>query len=197
MPKRKTAEETLTEDKRQQSVGCSGSEPYSAEIRIGDFADAIKKAEKLMGAARTARNSQKSPGATIEWQDNGDVLDNDLLAKSEAAYIDIANTIVKSATDQLREQNSSKNTLKMIFTIFFVALVGVQYLALAVLLFIRTFQSEALLSDAVIIAYISSVFLETLGAVVIMIRYAFASDQETKVLQILNSIISSFQKFPK
>ena len=169
--------------------------------KVKDFVcgrkEEIKKAAKAIEATQEVKRNKKPPKGDIEWQENADSLDNDLMAKSEGAYIGIANKIVDSATKQLDEQNTSKNSLKKTFTIFFVVLLSMQYVVLAVLLFIRTFQCWSLLNDTVIITYISSVFLETLGAVILMIRYAFDSKQETQVLEILNSIISRYQKFPK
>ena len=160
----------------------------------------IEKAAKAIEATQEVKKtnkSPKSPKGDIEWQENADSLDSDLMAKSEGAYITIANNIVTAATNQLSQQNKSKNSLKEIFTNFFIVLLSVQYGVMAILLFIRAFQKESLLSDTVIITYISSVFVETLGAVVLMIRYAFDSAQETNVLTILNSIITRFQKFSK
>ena len=165
------------------------------EFFVRNSEDVLKMAEEAFAAMQKAESDRKPTESDFLWEDDADSLDGSLKAKSEGAYIDIANKIVDSATDQLHEQNMSKNSLKKVFTVFFVVLLSVQYLSLAALLFIRAFQEKSLLSDTVIITYITSVFLETLGAVVIMIRYAFASDQETKVLTILNSIIERFKKF--
>lgn len=169
----------------------------NVEKLVSEREEKLKKVTKEREATLKAKNTRNTPGKEIQWQDNADGLDDELAAKSEGAYIDIATKIVDSATSQLDVQNKSKNNLKKTFTRFFIVLLSAQYLVLAALLFIRTFQHGSILTDTVIITYISSVFLETLGAVILMIRYAFDSEQETKVLEILNSIISRYQKFPR
>lgn len=118
-----------------------------------------------------------------------------LTQKSENYYINITNEIVYSSINQLAEQNDSKNGLKKLFTWFFVIFIGVQYIAMLVMFGFKMFMPWIELSDTVIVAYISSVFVETLGAIVLMIKYAFDSSQETQVLAILNGVISNYQKF--
>ncbi len=184
-------EEQPTAEQNEQSE----APEMNNDFFVKSSEDLLKLAKEAYAAIQEAEKADQPPEPEIFWEDDADPMDDRLKAKSEDAYIDIANQIVTCATIQLGEQNESKNTLKKIFTIFFVVLLSAQYMALAALLFIRAFQKESLLTDTVIITYITSVFLETLGAVIIMIRYAFASDQETKVLSILNSIIDRFKKF--
>ena len=131
------------------------------------------------------------------WSDNeiGNSIDDRLKQRSEDDYIDIANNIVNTSVDQLKEQNESKRKLKKTFTIFFIIFIGVQYLAMLLLFVAKIFLKNMPLSDQIIIVYISSVFVETLGAIVLMIKYAFDSKQETNVLDILNGVISRYQKF--
>ena len=132
-------------------------------------------------------------------KDNSDAdnIDAKLMGKSENAYIDIANKIVDASTDQLNQQNFSKNGLKEKFTKFFIIFISIQYGFLAVLLASLAFFDFVELDTTIIIAYISSVFVETLGAIVFMITYAFNSQQEVQILEILNKVITNFQKFKK
>ena len=160
-----------------------------------DCQEAVEKAADKLSETEKAKIGIDKYVENPVMEDDADILDASLKERSESAYIDIAKDIVKASANQLDAQNKSKNSLKKIFTIFFICFVSVQYVALTVLLFIRAFQEKSLLNDTVIMTYISSVFLETLGAVAFMIRYAFASDQETRVLAILNSIIERFKKF--
>ena len=127
--------------------------------------------------------------------DDASEIDNALKRKSEDTYRKIALKIVDASSKQLEEQNTSKNRLKFVFTLFFIIFIGIQYLVLVSLLFIKAFFSTINLSDTVIISYITSVFVETLGAIAIMIKYAFDSKQEVNVLKILNGVISNYQKF--
>lgn len=124
-----------------------------------------------------------------------DAIDVILKRQSEDNYIEIARDIVDVSTNQLNTQNNSKNDLKSRFTTFFTRLLIVQYAVLILLLVVKSFWIKASLSDTVVITYMTSVFIETLGAIAIMIKYAFSSDQEVSILAILNSIISNYQKF--
>ncbi|MBE6534810.1 MAG: hypothetical protein E7678_07610 [Ruminococcaceae bacterium] len=127
--------------------------------------------------------------------DDASSIDNALKRNSEDTYKKIALQIVNTSSQQLKDQNTSKNNLKTIFTWFFIAFIAIQYLVLVSLLFIKAFVATLNLSDTVIIAYITSVFVETLGAVAVMIKYAFDSKQEVNILSILNGVISNYQKF--
>lgn len=134
-----------------------------------------------------------------EWSDDsityGMDYELDMQKRSEDDYIEITNKIVDASVKQLSEQNKSKSDLKSTFTKFFIGFVSAQYAALVVFLALRMIFGVSNLSDGVIIAYISSVFVETLGAIVLMIKYAFDSKQETNVLKILSAAISNYQKF--
>ena len=118
-----------------------------------------------------------------------------LQKQSEDDYIKIANSIVRTSSVQLKSQNRNKKLLKKIFTIFFIAFISVQYFALLGIFVGQMIFGLKPPSDTVVVAYISSVFAETLGAIVLMIKYAFDSEQETQVLAILNGVISNYQKF--
>ena len=127
--------------------------------------------------------------------DDASEIDNAFKRKSEDTYRKIALKIVDTSSKQLEEQNTSKNKLKSVFTRFFIIFVGIQYLVLVLLLFVKAFAPTINLTDTVIISYITSVFVETIGAIAIMIKYAFDSKQEVNILSILNSVISNYQKF--
>ena len=51
--------------------------------------------------------------------------------------------------------------------------------------------------STVLTVLVSAMFVETLGAIIVMIRYCFDSSQEVKILEVLNGIVSNFQKFKK
>lgn len=118
-----------------------------------------------------------------------------LQERSEGDYRRITNRIVRTSVNQLRVQNQSKTQLKFIFTHFFTAFIAVQYIAMLLIFAAHMFMHISLLPTEIIIAYISSVFAETIGAIVLMIKYAFDSSQETQVLAILNGVITNYQKF--
>ena len=117
--------------------------------------------------------------------------------ESEIEYRKIAVSVVNISSEQLKKQNRSKAALKIIFSSFFTAFIIVQFVILIWLLRLKFVCQVASITDTIIIAYISSVFVETLGVIIVMVKYAFNSDQEVSILDILNGVIANFQKFKK
>lgn len=154
---------------------------------------ALEKMLKVSQAKVVApEESERLHGASVDF----DEVEKGLAKQSEDAYRDVADKIVSQSIEQLGEQNESKNDLKKLFTIFFTIFISVQFLIMVGLLVCVGFFEMAL-SDTVLISYITSVFVETIGAIIIMIRYAFDSQQEVNILQILNGVIENYQKFKK
>lgn len=153
--------------------------------------------EELESKKSAFQKTIQIPSSELLLHDNkeADKLDRHLIEKSEDNYMEIARDIVDTSADQLETQNSSKNQLKKLFTQFFIWFLSAQYAVLVFLLVLKAFWEDMYLSDTILITYITSVFVETLGAIAIMINYAFSSDQEVKILQILNDVISSYKKF--
>lgn len=53
------------------------------------------------------------------------------------------------------------------------------------------------ISDDLIKTYIVSAFVETLGVVAVMVRFAFDTKQEVEILSTLNGIVEHFQKYKR
>ncbi len=149
----------------------------------------------------TGRQAPSMPASDVPFRETVNEsealgkLDSELMANSEADYREIAKSIVNASLDQLDEQNDSKKDLKNKFYEFFTRFIAVQFAILVAMILIRSIFGADSLSDQIIIVYIASVFVETLGAIILMIKYAFDSSQETSVLKILNGVISNYQKF--
>lgn len=128
-------------------------------------------------------------------ENKADALD-DLVKKSEDAYIDLAEKIVEITDRELNEQQGSKSKLKGDLTKFFKDFLLLQYIFIIVMLLFNGSSDIAFsLSDSVIKVYITSVFVETLGCVVFMVKYAFNSNQEVELIKILNNAITNYQKY--
>lgn len=125
-------------------------------------------------------------------------IDDTLKRDSEERYLAIVTNIVDVSQNQLQQQNNSKTNNRKILLKFFVRFLIAQYF---VMLLLFAFQGFALwgfeLNDPIVMTYITSVFVETLGAIIIMVKYAFQSDQEVQILKILNGVVEKFQKFNK
>ena len=80
---------------------------------------------------------------------------------------------------------------------FFSIFISVQFIALIVMLFLRGFIQAFDISDTLFTAYIVSVFVETLGIVAVMVKFAFDTKQEVEILSTLNGVIEHFQKFKR
>ena len=159
--------------------------------------------KKLQDIDRLRKDSKKTVQiveAELLLKDNNDAdvsIDAKIMTQSEDAYIKIAEKIVQTSTNQLEDQNESKNKLKEKFTKFFICFISIQYGFLALLLVGMAIFDFVELDTDIVMAYITSVFVETLGAIILMITYAFNSQQEVKILEILNKVIANYQKFKK
>lgn len=119
----------------------------------------------------------------------------DAEVESDIEYRKIAKSIVDISNDQLGKQNKSKIDLKESFETFFKWLLSFQLIAIFALLIIKGFFKDFNITDSVLIAVISSVFVESLGIVAVMVKYAFDSEQEVKILEILKELIKNYQKY--
>lgn len=137
------------------------------------------------------RNQMNVPRIEPEKVDDG------IRKKSEEGYIAVVRDIVDASTKQLDIQNENKKDIRGQLIKFFIDFLNIQYVSLFLLLVFKGFLTEFGLSDTVLLAFITSVFVETLGAVIIMIRFAFDSNQEINALKILHGVIEHYQKFTK
>lgn len=119
---------------------------------------------------------------------------NDVRIKSEEAYVIIANRVVDISEKQLNRQHKGKEDLRKSFSKYFKWVISLQLIFLALLLTGKALLPKFYLEDNIIIVFITSVFVETLAAVIYMIIYAFNCDQEVKTTEILNGVIEHFQK---
>lgn len=118
---------------------------------------------------------------------------------SNESYNRIAHRIVNIAGEQLRSQNDSKNTLKEKLSAFFRAFLTIQFVAIFLLIAGQMvckiiWPKYELVSDNIIITFITSVFLETLSGIIMMITYAFNSKDEVRITQILSDVIKNYKK---
>lgn len=184
-------------EKRQNNISTG---PTNIFIPIKDL---IKTNPTIIDKPSEQPKKQDNPSKEVEkekhqnssekWNDNKDartVFDNQI---SERAYVDVTEKVVNASIDQLSNQFESKRKLKSALSKFFIAFITAQYIFLVVLLLIKAFWVPNY-SETIILSYITSVFLETLGAIIIMVTHSFASKEEVKILKILSDVFSSFQK---
>ena len=124
--------------------------------------------------------------------------DNDW-TDSNASYNKIAHRIVSIAEKQLDSQNASKTLLKEKLSNFFRVFLTVQLIVVSILIAGQIvcriiWPNISPISDQIIITFITSVFVESLGGIVLMITYAFNSKDEVQITKILSEVIKNFKK---
>lgn len=180
--------ETIELDTVEKTIGLGDT-----DMIIG--ADAI---DKIVGSNDTKKiidlDAIEKIMQRVGWRDNGEAPKMDRTTPiSVKAYINTADKIIDASVKQLNRQFHTKNRLKIWFTSFFMSFISIQY-AFLILIFVGKAFFAPEFPDAIILTYIGSVFVETLGAMIIMIKHAFNSNQEVKILDILNGAISKYQK---
>ncbi len=115
--------------------------------------------------------------------------------ESDQGYQKVTDKIIDKSADHLEKQQRSKCGLRKTFTIFFSILLSIQYVCLVAFISLNALECCPFsLSEELLKLYIVSVFLETLSAMGVMIAFAFASKDETKIVELLNNIIENYQK---
>lgn len=112
--------------------------------------------------------------------------------KSDDTYQKIVSRVVDITHHELSEHKNDKRELRTPLLKFVIVILSIQIFLLGGVLF---FNRWLLLDTEVIKAFIVSVVAETLGGIMIMIRFAFSSKQELELIQILNSVVSKFKVF--
>ena len=126
-----------------------------------------------------------------------DDLESDVKLKwdNEKKYLAVVDKIVDTSVAQLNSQNGNKTNLRNKFFPLFKGLIIAQLVFIIVLILLQGFCFTCFEIDTtVLVAVISSVFVETLGVIGVMIKFSFDSKQEVNILQILNGVVEHFQK---
>ena len=116
--------------------------------------------------------------------------------ESNRDYRGVANRIITVSQKQLEDQQRSKVELRRRFALVFSALLILEYVYLAVIILLDAMAPIPMdVPDRVLQALITSVFLQTLSAMGVMIAFAFMSREETQIVGLLHQIIEDYQKF--
>lgn len=113
---------------------------------------------------------------------------------SDKDYRRITEKIIDKTCIQLSAHTEAKKPLRKKLSNFIIFLLSSQFFVLVgILLFNRKWNLQ--ISDFILNIYIVSVFVETLAGLIIMIKFAFDSQQEVELIKILNAIITNFKKY--
>lgn len=113
---------------------------------------------------------------------------------SEESYVNIVLEVIKVSRRHLMNQDESKKDLRKRLTTFFKFLLGAQYLFLVVFIMLNAWVVDFNISEKLLLTYITSVFVETLAVVTIMVIFAYGNKTELKIIEILRNIIEKFKK---
>lgn len=108
----------------------------------------------------------------------------DAMAKQEINKQDALDDFLGPPKKLLEDKENEKTFLRTAFFWFFVVLLFFQFVSVVV--FIILDATEAIpfkINSTILTVYITSVFVETLGAIILMIQYAFRSEDEIKIVQ--------------
>lgn len=117
------------------------------------------------------------------------------IKEANQKYQEIVKRIVEISGGYLDNQQNGKSRLRKIFVVFFISLLSVQMVSIIAFVLIYIFHGN--ISDTLLITYISEVFVETLSAIIIMIRFAFASKDEVSIINLLTAIVNEYQYIGK
>ena len=118
-----------------------------------------------------------------------------VLQKSEEAYIEIVRDVVKKSGENLSLLRKDKTYLRNRFVCLFSWILVLQIIVLFGIFACKGFVPSFAVSNDIIMTYMTTVFLETLGVIALMITFAFKSAEEIKIIGILNSVVSNYQKY--
>lgn len=114
----------------------------------------------------------------------------------EEFYVDLSKEIVEFAMVRLTKNDDRKKSLRIWMFILSIILIAIEYVFLLLILFKQGYLCNCFkLPETVITVYMSSVFVETLGIIYLIVKYLFSTKSEEKDIEVLTKIISNFQKY--
>lgn len=118
----------------------------------------------------------------------GNLEDNVSKFNEPQEYHKLFTFIVEQSFKYVNSNNKYKKSARKWFSIGIAAFVLLQYLAVVLLILLLS------IPEAIMIALISGVLLETLGMVVIMVKFLFNDETETEVIKAIQNVADSYKK---
>lgn len=159
------------------------------------IANATNKSKKLNDVDKTLNDKHivRNSDAENRVENTNEILI--LKHESEIDYKTTVRQIIRLSKDNLESLRKDKISLREDFVNFFKQILGIQLTVLIAFLFFNSASVDFDISDKVLITFMSSIFVETLGCIILMIKYAFKSDEEVQIIKTLNAIVQKYQKF--
>ncbi len=116
--------------------------------------------------------------------------------ESNRGYQMVADHIITVSQRHLTNQQRDKVELRKKFAGLFSVLLILEYVFMVVFILLDAITAIPVdVPDSILQMYITSVFLQTLSTIGVMIAFAFVSKEETRIVGLLNQIIQNYQKF--
>lgn len=123
-------------------------------------------------------------------------IQDELERESNKNYDKVVAEIVDISKKHLNNQNEKKSGIRKKLIWFFIGLLSFQMLAVVTLIALSSVETLSfVISDFLLATFITSVFIETLGAMIIMVSFAFGSKEEVEVVGLLTEVIKNYQKY--
>lgn len=116
--------------------------------------------------------------------------------ESNRGYQMVADHIITVSQRHLANQQRDKVELRKKFAGLFSVLLILEYVFMVIFILLDAVTAIPVdVPDSVLQLYITSVFVQTLSTIGVMIAFAFVSKEETRIVGLLNQIIQNYQKF--
>ena len=116
--------------------------------------------------------------------------------ESNRGYQLVADHIITVSQRHLANQQRDKVELRKKFAGLFSVLLILEYIFMVIFILLDAITAIPVdVPDSILQMYITSVFLQTLSTIGVMIAFAFVSKEETRIVGLLNQIIQNYQKF--
>ena len=116
--------------------------------------------------------------------------------ESNRGYQMVADHIITVSQRHLANQQRDKVELRKKFAGLFSVLLILEYVFMVIFILLDAITAIPVdVPDSVLQLYVTSVFVQTLSTIGVMIAFAFVSKEETRIVGLLNQIIQNYQKF--
>lgn len=145
---------------------------------------------KILG--KSDEKGKGSPAGKVDEEAKNSLA---IAGESDKEYREITRRIIDITETELSNRATTKNPLRKDLLKYIKGLLSVQFLVLVGMLFCQIFSIGNEIDSTIFNVYIVSVFAETLAGLIVAVKFAFNSEEETKLIEVLNLIVEHFQKF--
>lgn len=121
-----------------------------------------------------------------------DVKNDDYKHQEQLKYQDLLEKIIDKSFDALKAISKSKTHHRIIFRNYFLKFLILQFIIISVIIIACGF-GVLKLSDLILTTMIGSLFVETLGVVIIMVKYIFSPKDELGIIEAIKNVAQNYK----